>query len=278
MLNIIKSDLFRILRGKAIYILFLVIIILTIVNIVTMQSTSIGLNIGNSSLIGDQDPELFEELAKAKSIGEYRNIMKEQGRFKLDKDIVAQNSNLYYFFIAIVVVILCTDFSNKCIKNTLSSAISRKKYYFAKLILIMAIGTVIILFNNYLSYFLNIAINGEKFSSSFTEFTKLTFMQLPLLYGMISLLLCFAFVFRRTSAFNTISIPFIFVVQIIGIVIINLFKLKGNFFNYEIQIALGKLALNPANDYIIKCILLGVIYIIVFNVIGYYVFKKSEIK
>ena len=68
------------------------------------------------------------------------------------------------------------------------------------------------------------------------------------------------------------------VVQLIGMAIINLFKLKGDFFNYEIQMALSNLASNPSSDYIGKCILLGVVYIIVFNVIGYYAFKKSEIK
>lgn len=278
MLNIIKSDLFRILRGKAIYIIFLVIIFLNVISVVLMQTPNIGLSVGNSGIVDTSDTELLQKLSEAKSIGEYRDIMKAQGNYELDKSIIGQNSNLYYFFIVVVVVVLCTDFSNKSIKNTLSSAISKRKYYFAKLILIMGIGTVIVLFNNYFSYFLNIAVNGENFASSVTDFTKLTFMQLPLLYGMISLLLCFAFVFRKTSAFNTISIPFIMVVQLIGMIIINLFKLKGDFFNYEIQIALSNLASNPSSDYIVKCILLGVVYIIVFNVIGYYAFKKSEIK
>ena len=278
MLNIIKSDLFRILRGKAIYIIFIVIILMNILSIVSMTTPNIGISIGNSGIVDINDTELLQRLSEAKSIGEYRDIMKSQGNYELDKAIIGQNSNLYYFFIAVVVVVLCADFSNKSIKNTLSSAISKRKYYFSKLILIMGIGTVIVLFNNYFSYFLNIAVNGENFASSLTDFTKLTFMQLPLLYGAISLLLCFAFVFRKTSAFNTISIPFIMVVQLIGMAIIILFKLKGDFFNYEIQMALSNLASNPSSDYILKCILLGVAYIIVFNVIGYYAFKKSEIK
>lgn len=278
MLNIIKSDLFRILRGKAIYIIFVVIILMNILSIVSMTTPNIGISIGNSGIVDTTDVELLQRLSEAKSIGEYRDIMKSQGNYELDKAIIGQNSNLYYFFIVVVVVVLCADFSNKSIKNTLSSAISKRKYYFSKLILIMGIGTVIVLFYNYFLYFLNIAVNGENFASSLTDFTKLTFMQLPLLYGAISLLLCFAFVFRKTSAFNTISIPFIMVVQLIGMAIINLFKLKGDFFNYEIQMALSNLASNPSSDYILKCILLGVAYIIVFNVIGYYAFKKSEIK
>ena len=158
MLNIIKSDLFRILRGKAIYIIFVVIILMNILSIVSMTTPNIGISIGNSGIVDINDTELLQRLSEAKSIGEYRDIMKSQGNYELDKAIIGQNSNLYYFFIAVVVVVLCADFSNKSIKNTLSSAISKRKYYFSKLILIMGIGTVIVLFNNYFSYFLNIAV------------------------------------------------------------------------------------------------------------------------
>ena len=44
--------------------------------------------------------------------------MKSQGEFKLDKEILGQNVNLYYVFIVITVVTLCVDFSNRTVKNT----------------------------------------------------------------------------------------------------------------------------------------------------------------
>lgn len=277
MINIIKSDLYRILKGKAIYIVLAMITILTVVSVVGMSPGHLGLSIGSN--IDMSDLELMEEISSANTLGEYREIMKNDGAFELDRDIVGTNVNLYYFFIVITVVVLATDFSNKSIKNTISSAISRKEYYFSKLLLILGLGTFLILFNNYGAYILNLIINGKAFSTPILEFTKLTIIQLPLLYGIISLLVCFAFVLKKTSLFNSISIPFIIVVQLIATGIINLFKLSADWFNnYEIQLALTKLVNNPTNKYIVSCALLGIAYIVIFNTIGYYAFKKAEIK
>ena len=156
---------------------------------------------------------------------------------------------------------------------------SRKEYYFSKLLLILGLSTFLILFNNYGAYLLNLIINGKAFSTPLLEFTKLTIIQLPLLYGIISLLVCLAFVFKKVSLFNSISIPLIVVIQIIMISVTNLFKLNITWINdYEIQTALIKLVDSPTNTYIISCIILGVAYCAIFNIIGYYSFKKAEIK
>ena len=277
MINIIKSDLYRILKGKAIYIILAVITMLTVVSVVGMMPGHIGLSIDSN--VDMNDLELIEKISNAKSLGEYREIMKSDGAFALDKDIVGENINLYYIFIVITVIVLATDFSNKSIKNTISSAISRKEYYFSKLLLILGLGTFLILFNNCGAYILNLIINGEAFSTPLLEFAKLTIIQLPLLYGIISLLVCFAFVLKKTSIFNSISIPFIMGIQLIATGIINLFKLKADwFYNYEIQLALTKLVNDPTNKYVISCTILGIVYIVVFNIIGYYAFKKAEIR
>lgn len=278
MLNIIKSDLYRLFRGKAVYIVSAIIIFLSVISIITLSPGHVGIAT-NSMDISLDNTELLAKISTVKSLGEFRDVMKSIGTFALDKDIIGQNVNLYYVFIVVVVIILTVDFSNKSIKNTLSSAISRRKYYFSKLILILGLCTFFVLLNNYFAYFLNLAVNGKEFSSSFVEITKLTIYQIPLIYGIISLLVCFAFGFMKTSTFNTVSIPFIMVFQLVASGIIALFRLKTDiFYNYEIQYALSNLANNPTNSYIIKCIILGIIYIVVFNVIGYNLFKKAEIK
>lgn len=277
MLNIIKSDLYRIFRGKAIYVILIIISLLTVVNVVGLSAGHVGINTGSN--ISLEDTELLQELSNAKSLTEYRSILKSQGAFALDMDIVGKNINLYYIFIVIVVTVLTVDFSNKSIKNTLSSAINRKKYYLSKLFLTLGLCTFIVLFNNYFSYFLNLIVNGHQFSSSFIDITRLTIIQMPLIYGIISLLVCLAFVFKKTSMFNTVSIPFIMAIQLLVMGITNLFKIKADwFYNYEVQFALNNLANNPANNYVLKCILLGFAYIIIFNLIGYYSFKNTEIK
>ena len=212
MLNIIASDLYRIKKSFAVYIALFLVLIMSVISIVGMSAGHIGLSVGQSN-INLNDTEFIEELSKAKSLQEVRKVMQRDGAFPLDKDIIGQNVNLYYVFIIITVIVLVTDFSNKAVKNTLSSAVSRKTYYLSKTIIIFGICTILILFSNYFSYFLNLIVNGESFSTPFWEFTKITLVQLPLLYGIISLLICFAFLLKKTSLFNTISIPFILLLQ-----------------------------------------------------------------
>lgn len=278
MLNIIKADLYRLLKSKGLYIAIALIIIIAVLSTLLISPLNIGFSVGTQS-VDSIDAEAIQKISSAKSLGEFREIIKSFGVYKLDKAIIGKNDNLYYFFIAFVVMIIVKDFSNKSIKNTLSSSISRKKYYISKLLLVLGLSTLLIIFNNYLNYFLNILLNGKDFSSSIGEITKITLYQLPLLYGIISLLVCIAFITRKTSVFNALSITFIMLVQLIVITMISMFRIKNDWFiNYDFQWAMLNLANNPTSSYIIKCSLLGVAYIVVFSLIGYYAFKKAEIK
>lgn len=277
MINIIKADLYRIFKGKAIYITFAVILTMIIVSCIGMSAGYIGISTGSQSTSWDM--ETMTALKEANNLTEYRNVIKNHGAFELDREIIGQNGNLYYLFIVIVVLSLSTDFSNKSIKNTLSSAITRKQYYFSKLILTAFLGTLFTLFNNYFSYFFNLIINGSAFAMPFMEATKITLLQLPLLYGIISLLVCFAFVLQKTALFNTISISFILILQMLVMAITHLFRIKDIwFYKYEFQVALAQLANTTAAKYMIACTILGIVYIVLFNIIGYTIFKKCEIK
>ncbi len=279
MLNMMKADMYRLLKGKAIYIIFVFLILTSFVSAIGISPGHIGMSTSSGTAIDINDAEFVEKLSKAKSLKDVREVIKSKGAFELDKAVIGTNANLYYLFIVLVVIVLCTDFSNKSIKNTLSSAISRKKYYGSKTLLIFLLATFFTFFNTYFFYFLNIIINGKEFASSLLEVTKVTILELPLLYGIISLLICFAFLFKKTSTFNTVAIPFILGLQLVVIGITSLFKIKADwFYNYEFQFALEKIAQNPNTQYLIACTVLGIFYILIFHTIGYYSFKKSEIK
>lgn len=278
MFNIIKSDLFRIFKGKAIYITLIVMFIFMFLSIVELQPGSIGISL---NIVGDSESyELSKDdenlYLEADSILEERKILKNYP-YKLDKAIVGANANLYYLFIVIVVIVISTDLSNSTSKNTLSFA-SRKKYYFSKLICAILLCTSLVLINNFGTYIFNILINGKSFSSSLSEIVSVTLYQLPMMYGIISLLVCIASVVKKNSIFNTVTIPFLMIVQVIIMAVINLFKINPNIMNYEYQYVLSSVSNNPTNTYIIQCLLLGIAYIVVFNFIGYYSLKKAEIK
>ncbi|HAB66076.1 MAG TPA: hypothetical protein DCE23_01785, partial [Firmicutes bacterium] len=147
MLNMIKSDMYRILKGKGFYAAIILVLMICFTSAISMSGGFIG--ISTSTSFTPEERELYNKLDETKNIKEYREVMKENGSFALDKEVIGQNTNLYYVFIIIVVIVLTSDFSNKTVKNTISSSISRKKYYLSKVILIFALCTFIILFNNY---------------------------------------------------------------------------------------------------------------------------------
>ena len=279
MLNIIKSDLYRVFRGKAIYIAIIFILFLAAVSCFSMSPGHIGITSSSEEQQLVEDEEILNKVYETDSILEIRELMKEYGAYPLDKEQLGANANLYYFFIVVVVIVLVTDLSNSIAKNTLSSAISRKKYYMSKLITCIGLGTFLVLINNYGSYIINLIMNGQEFSAGLLEITKLTILQLPILYGIISMLVCIGFCFRKTGAFNSITIPLIMVIQLIIMGVATLFHFDANnILNYEFQYIIGNLVSNPSNTYILKTLVLAVFYIIIFNVIGYRVFRKTEIK
>lgn len=279
MFNIIKSDLYRLLKGKAIYITVLIMAVMLGLSIYELQPGYVGVTGGGLEQMYEEDPEEMTDMRDmdVQSLAEARKMYK-QYPYELDKAILGTNANLYYLFIILIAVIISADFSKRTVKNTIASAVSRRKYYFSKLICCILTCTMLVLLNNYGMYIVNRLVNGEDFSSSMAAITKVTFYQLPIMYGIISLLVCISVVVKKGSAFNAISIPLLIVAQLLLSLFVKIFKIKGGIFNYEYQTVLGKLAGSPENNYIIKCVMLGIIYIVIFNVIGYYSFKKAEIK
>lgn len=190
MLNIIKSDFYRIFRGKAFYITILVIIATIALSLFGLSPMYVGSRplyseheAQSGIVLSKEDEEIYNT---TNSILEERSIMKKYP-FPLDNAIIGVNSNLYYFFIVIIVLLLSVDFTGSTAKNTISSAISRKKYYFSKLVTVLLLCTILILINNFVTYISNIVVNGTEFSSSLVTIVKLTLYQMPLMYGIISL-------------------------------------------------------------------------------------------
>ena len=280
MINMIKADLYRVFRGKGIYLAILLAVIMASSSIYVMQPGYIGLT-SSDTISGDSmvDDETGLELSATNSISKTRKILKETSGYPLDSAIIGTNVNLYYMFIIIVVGVLVTDLSHSTAKNTLSSAISKKKYYLSKLFTCCLLCIGLVLLNNYGTYIFNRLINGAKFSSGIEKITKYTLVQLPIMCGIISLLVCMAFLLRKTAAFNAVSIPFVMAAQIVIMGVSALFIIKSNhIMEYEYQFMLSNLVTDTSFSYIMKSITLAIIYIVVFNILGYNVFRKSEIK
>ena len=277
MINIIKSDLFRLFKGKGIYIIITLIIGFSIINAYSISPIHIGLNMTENKFSYGLDEEWSEKLYDSRSLAETREILLNHGDFKANIVSLAQNNVIYYFMIAIVVIILSTDFSCNTIKNSISTNISRKKYYFSKLLLSLGIGTILLFSYSYISYFMYLLIDGDKVVTSFLNITLLVARQLPLLYGIISLLVTISLLTRKTAVFNTITIPLLMIMQVIFIGCINLFDLPTKLFDFEFEAALGKLCINYSNTYMLQLTVIWTCIMAISCLIGYKFFEKKDI-
>lgn len=284
MINMIRADLYRIFRGKGIYIAVSIMLAMIAMSIYNVSPGSVGqMQIGdvdtaqysvNEVALGDVTYQELQDM----SMKDYRKMMLKVKDYQLDKDILAANINMYYTFIFIIALAVTVDFSGGCIKNTLSSAISRKKYFLSKAVLIFGLSTLLFFLNTYIVYFSNIIFNNKNLSSSLWEVTKITLIQLPPAFALMSILLGISFLAKKTATYNVVTIPFILVFQMLLAFAIGTLNLNKKYINYELQIMFGKLARDPSNHYILNSYLVCAVIMIGFTLLGWLSFRKTEIK
>lgn len=283
MFNMIKADSYRITKSIAFYIAAAIIFVFAAVSIYLVSPGTIGqANIGDISTAQySQETPLddisFEEMQDL-TPKDMRNIMLETENYELDREILAMNMNLYYCFIFIAALIITVDFSSGSAKNTLSSAISRNKYFISKTAIVFGICIFLFFLNTYVVYFGNMIFNSGKVSSDLWTVTKVSLLQLPPMLALMSILTGIAFAVRKTAVYNMITIPLVMVFQLILGVLIKIFDLKSKIADFELQIMIGKLSADPSDKYIIQSCIVCTVIIIAFLSLGYASFRKSEIK
>ena len=284
MINMIKADLYRIFRSKGIYIALFLMIAMLAMSVYSVSPGYVGqMQIGDMNTAQySSDDAIEEEGVSAEEVHsmnlqEYREAMLKTD-FEFDKAILGANMNLYYIFIFVIAIIITADFSGGCIKNTLSSAIDRKKYFLSKTILVFGMGTVVFFLNTYLSYFSNLIFNGKNVSSSLGAVSKITLMQMPPALALMSLLIGIAFLSKKMATYNLISIPFVMVFQMLLASFVLLLGINQKYLNYELQIMFAKLTTEPTREYLLHSYLLCAGIVVLSLMLGWLVFRKAEIK
>ena len=277
MLNMIKSDFYRISKSIAIYIAFAFLIFMAAMDIYFVEPGSVGVHMTSEAVVENDLNEMSREELNELSSKEFREIMLRTQGYALDKDVLAANINLYYVFIFAAAVIVTVDFSGSCVKNTLSSAISRRKYFFSKLVAVSLCSLAFLFLNTYMIYFANIIFNNKNLASDIGTVTKITLLQIPPIFALVSILTGFAFMFKKTAIFNTVTIPFFMIVQIL-LSLTAFMKIPEEIYDLELQRMISKLAFEPSTDYVLKSYAVCAGIIILFNLAGWFVFKKSEIR
>ena len=280
MINMIKADFYRLIRSKGIYIAILILLLIIGMDIYTVQPGNVGLKV-DTEVDTDFENEMsnmtYEEIS-ALTISEFREIMLRTKGYALDRDILACNMNLYYIFIFVAVIVIAAEFSGSTVKNTLSSAINRSRYFLSKVVFVNLCCVGLFFLNTYIMYFANILFNNRDLASDFDVITQVTLLQLPPILALTSILAGLAFILKKTAAFNTFVIPFILIFQLLLNVASAFFKIKEEWLTYELQQMLIRMTLEPSKNYILHSYFVCAVIIIVFYLIGYLSFKKTEIR
>ena len=283
MFNMIKSDVYRITKHAAFYIAAVIILFMIGISVYVVEPGSVGLvSTGDVSTAPMSGGNVYENMSyeemKNLTVSKMRELALNRGGYELDRAVLSANANLYYVFIFIAVLAITVDFSAGSVKNTLSSAISRRKYFLSKTALVFLVCLVLFFFNTYVLYFANLIVNGGKVSSDLWTVTKVSLTQLPPMLAIMGVLVGIAFMVKKTSAFNVIAIPLLMVFQLLLSLVCKLFSLDSKIFQYELQVMIRSLADNPSSGYLMRCCLYCGVLLAVFLGVGYASFRKSEIR
>ncbi|NLT09649.1 MAG: ABC transporter permease subunit [Ruminococcus sp.] len=283
MLNIIKSDLFRMFRSKGIYIIFFVLLLMAVISAIAKEPGTIGtVNIrtieemDDIEMQNDNDDEditvTLEKLMEKKT---------EEDKQRLPLEFIGTNMNLYYLILFAVSIVLTSDLSNKTVKNTLSSIVSKRTYFFSKLILTASITLILLFANTLIFYIVNIIINSDAYQCPLSRMLKATIVQIPIMMGLTSLLMLITFVFRNSAIYNGIAIAGVVTFQLILLLVFSTGKVPAldTFIRkYELQQALYELAVYPETFHTVICTVMGTAITIFSLALSYKVFQQSEIK
>lgn len=278
MINMMRADFYRLVRSKVFYIAIVVMLLMIGLSIYLIQPGQVGVAEVGRTEAGTNISGGSSYENESLSTSEYRKIMLHTEGYQLDRDILAENTNLYYVFIFIAAIVLTVDFSNGGIKNTLSSAISRNKYFFSKILFVNICCVALFFLNTFIVYFSNIIFNSKNLASDIETVTKISLLQLPTILAFVSVLTGIGFMVKKTAVFNTVTIPFLMVAQLLFSLLIKIFKIKETLMEYEFQTMVRRLANDPSDTYILHSYLYCAAVIVIFNLLGYMFFKKAEIK
>jgi len=267
MMNIFRADIYRILRGKAIYITFAVLLLMNVLMVVTSEPASIGITIGE-----EEDPAVYEQTESLIFNG-----------LNIAEVLYTSAVNLAYFLLPLFAVAATPMFSHGTVKNGLSCGMSRTKLYFSKLLLCSVLSLLMVLI--YMSSGILIATilrgyGGTPPGGYWLNIVKTCSAQLFLLLALNSVGVFLTFTSKRTSIVIGTYIAFCLVPTIIIVALMNISQDFIKMLDYDLLSNIEKLGYMEAltTPDFVKAFATGAFYIIVPTIAGITLFKRAEIK
>ncbi|XMB66303.1 ABC transporter permease subunit [Mycoplasmatota bacterium zrk1] len=262
MINLIKADIYRIFRGKGIY-----ITIGFLLGLCSLQAfggiDSLGVSSSSMEGIDEVIPLVTGRIAPL--------IM------------MRTNDNLLYLLLPIIIIISSVDFSSGTAKNVLVNGVSRSKYYLSKLVLTMLFCIILLVFSIVIPTIIISLLNGfgGEFDGEFIgQVLKAFSLQLLLFLAVTSIGIFFVFTTKSTAKVNGIYIAFCLVPMIIIVLLFNISEKFLKLLDYEVvmNIRMAANANSMSSGEIGRMILVGIVYLVLSLVGGLILFRKCDIK
>jgi len=179
MITTMRSDIYRILRGKTIYVTTALLVALAVAQVVPREPGTIGINISAS-------PRLDLSLAGP-----------DTWRF-----LLGTANNIVFFIIPVVVIVAGGIFSSGTVKNACATGQSRTRLYAAKWLLSSAVvlGLVVVYLGSGLLSTTVVRGAGTWSAADVTDLVRSTLAQVVILWAFTSVGVALTFVLRNAGA------------------------------------------------------------------------------
>jgi ABC-2 type transport system permease protein len=270
MLNLIRADLYRIVRGKALYITAAVLIGFTILLVLSQESFVIGVD--NTTL----NEARIEEMQQIDALQGETNTGSGIARVLYSTDW------LQYFMLSVIIFVAAPIFSHGTIKNSLSSGVSRVKIYLSKLILILAgIAVMMVL---YMGFGMLLATFRHGFGSPtagyWGELFKVLGTQFVVLSGFAGIGALLVFATKRVAIVNSAYIAYHLVPALVISILRGRFPSAIKYYDYFLGGLSSKFEILPMlpSSEVAQIIAAALTYLVVTTVLGVALFKKVDVK
>jgi hypothetical protein len=268
MMNLLRADIYAMLRGKTLYITFGLLFLfnsLMIILQVVGSDVTIGIHLEG---IDGLDAAVLNQAFNGMNSAAY---------------LFTQTNNMAFFLLALIILASAPIFSQGTVKNDIAWGISRTKLYVAKLI--NATGLCILMVICYVGTGMALATALQGWGGAVPDGYWVIFLQtLGAQTLMLMALTCIGvflmFTFKRVSVVNGVYIAFCLVPAILVLSMLESNINVAWLLEFDIMLGIGRLGFFSQLDTRSISIMLGIsaFYIFAATFAGILLFRRAEIK
>ena len=178
-------------------------------------------------------------------------------------------------------MIIIPEFSEGTFKNSITSVCNKKNFFIRKFVFAEVVSMIIFIVGNVGFYVVNRLINGSMYSSSVGDFMKKFAMQIPIFVAVIAFFVFLAFLFKKASVFNSVTIVLPLVINVVAgllCMVDGLEKTVLKAYNYEVSTMLNIFVFETEGKaFFPRCLVGAIVATIVLFLLGLRMFDKNEL-